>query len=234
MKKEIFVKKKLLTILGIAIAVPLIMFFTLVLYFAFFDDDEEASTNDYSSSEINDTNKSDESNNNSENNQNDSSKDANANDETEKSELIIINDIDVTSKLQVKDVDSILYANAKSFIESFVSSDMSPGMRNFNYEPIEDRETMQILLSKFDDDGNEYIDEKYSHLIDKNAFLISSWFTDAALYILFIDSTDVVELNEESDKIITIAYAPKIINNEVYLPIEAITNMLGFEVQIEN
>lgn len=184
-------KKKLITILGIIIGIPLIIFMSLVVYFIVVDD-------------------------------------------TDKSKLVSINDIDVSSKLQMKEIDSIMYANAKSFIESFVSSDMGPDMRYFNYENI-DKKTLYDYLSETSYNGDVFINDEFTHLIDLEAILVGSWFTDAPLYILFIDSKDVVIFTEIGDRnVITIDEAPRNIDNNIYIPMEAFAKLVELKIEIKN
>jgi len=210
------VKKKLLVILGIIIAIPLISFTTLVLYFIITDDN--SSTADSSVSQKNEIDNSN-----------------NKQDEKYENTQVIINDVDVSSKIKVKEIDNIKYANAKSFIESFVESDMKENMHYFNFRLIEDRDEIETFISEYSYEKGEYLDEKYAHLLDLKAILVTSWFTDAELYMLFIDSTDVIKFNVMEEKeYTTIDEAPRIIDNIVYIPMEAFANIVGSKVEIKD
>ncbi|GEM_PF-5277168 len=209
-------KKKLLVILGIIIAIPLISFTTLVLYFIITDDN--SSTADSSVSQKNEIDNSN-----------------NKQDEKYENTQVIINDVDVSSKIKVKEIDNIKYANAKSFIESFVESDMKENMHYFNFRLIEDRDEIETFISEYSYEKGEYLDEKYAHLLDLKAILVTSWFTDAELYMLFIDSTDVIKFNVMEEKeYTTIDEAPRIIDNIVYIPMEAFANIVGSKVEIKD
>jgi hypothetical protein len=232
------VKKKLIIILAIIGGIQLIIFFSSFIYFIVFDN--SFLTDDASEFKIEETNKLDNSDNNSKNEQNDFSDDDDSDDNSSKSDYVsdkpqtvIINGVDVSSNLQVKEIDSIMYANAQSFIESFAASDMSPGMRYFNYEFIKDSDTIKDYLSEYSPERGSYLNDEFSHLLDLDAILVISWFTETPECMLFIGSTDVIRFGE-INQIITIDEAPQIIDDSVYIPMEAFANISGIEIEIKD
>lgn len=209
-------KRKLINAWAI-ISVPIIIFLLLFIYVILTED--ISSTDNLSESRAKEVNNLD------------NQSDDNSNDSSEKKQ-VIINNVDISSKIEVKEIDSIIYANAGSFVESLTSADMSPTMRYFNYELIKDKDKVKYYLTEYYD-GEEHLDDKYSHLLDLDAIIVSSWATESALFMLFIDSTDVVKFGEERNSILSIDEAPKIIDDAVYIPIEAFIKMIDFDFEIE-
>ena len=118
---------------------------------------------------------------------------------------VIISDVDVSSELNIKKIDEVHFAQGESFIESFADEDMrSSDFRSFNFE---------------------YIPEN-------KEIYVSSWFTDAAVYSLFIDSTEVYEYTDEGYRIVQIGEAPQMIDGEVYIPVEAFAELVDLEIEI--
>lgn len=234
-------KKKLLITLAIVICIPLFMYINLFIYYMIFNDESD----DIPSSKIEENNKSNYVADKEDNNLNDESdSDNEADEDNNSSDNNDDDDYDITvivdtSKVTVKKIDNITYANAKQLIDSFASDDMENDIHYFNFERA-DRETLEMCLSRLDQDGNNYVDDEFTHLLDLDAFLVSSWFTDVPIYIMFVGSTEAVRLGDTVSmtdiptEIITIDEAPRLVDGEIYISIDTFAKMTDSKVKIKN
>ncbi|MDR3313925.1 MAG: hypothetical protein LBS96_05655 [Oscillospiraceae bacterium] len=140
--------------------------------------------------------------------------------------VVVINGVDVSSELRTKEIDGVLYAESKSFIESFSETDMSGSMHYFNYALLNDNDVIASYFASND---------AYSRFRGCDAILVSSWFTDSAVYMLFLGRTEVVVFGEEeyAQQTIKISETPQIVNGEVYIPMDAFANMTGNRISIQ-
>lgn len=138
---------------------------------------------------------------------------------------VTVNGEDISDKLTVMKIGDVLYAEGKSFIESVRDSDMPEDMRYYNFDYSNDYDYIYDNLTEYDFDRGVYLDDDFAHLIGKDAIFIWSWATDTIIYVLFIDSTDIVKSSADGAfsyyKLQHISKAPRIVDGEVYIPIEA-------------
>lgn len=148
---------------------------------------------------------------------------------------IIVNDVDLKAEVKAKVIDNILYAEGASFVEALRWPDCPEGMHEFNYQYGTNSDELSLWLSEYDYDRGLYIREELELLLHKDAIIITSYATDAAMYILFIDSTEVVQfVDDEGVPALTFMdEAPCIVDGEVYIPMQAFTDLTGYEIVIE-
>jgi len=149
-------------------------------------------------------------------------------------ETIIINGVDVKDEIETKAIDSTLYAEGASFIESLRYPDMPEGMHNFNYQYETDDDLLYDLLLEFDGD-ERHIREEFEELLHNDAIIVSWYSTDAVAFMLFIDSTDAVRFvgDEDVPELISMDEAPRIVDGEVYIPMQAFIDLTEDEIVIE-
>jgi hypothetical protein len=148
---------------------------------------------------------------------------------------IIADGVDISDQVKTKVIDGEVYAEGASFVESLRYADMPEDMREYNYQYDPSEEELIIWLSEVDYDTGSYIRDEFEELLDKEAIILTSYFTDAALFILFIDSTEVVSFVEDEGYpvLIYMDEAPCIVDGEVYIPVQAFSDLTGYEIIID-
>lgn len=150
-----------------------------------------------------------------------------------------INGVDISSELTVKTIDNVAYAEGKSFIEAIREPDMPDGMHSFDYEYTTENDDIFNLLGNYDHEtGSSWIDDEYEYLLDYDAVFVNSYFTEITMYILFLGANEAwicteVNAGEPFYELYTISEAPRYVDGEVYIPIEAFAATTGYEIVIE-
>jgi hypothetical protein len=151
--------------------------------------------------------------------------------------VVIVNGVDITGNLNIIEIGGVLFAEGRTFIASIlVSDDPEYDYPVYTYLFEDDHDEIYHWLSEYEIDRGEYLNEDFYHLLGMDAIIISSWFTDTPIFILFIDSTDFVRFYGggmgASSGLQNISAAPRYHNGDVYIPIEAFLRLSANEYLI--
>lgn len=152
---------------------------------------------------------------------------------------LIVDGTEIPLDVNVEIVDDVAYAEGKNYVESIKYPDMSEDSHVMNYEYAPERESFEWVLEQYDfETDTSYVDDELQYLLDYNAILISWWATYETMCVLFLDSTDVIEFEYNNDgdyvPVLTqMSEAPRIINGDVYIPIEAFAKLTDYDIVLE-
>ena len=148
---------------------------------------------------------------------------------------IFINGIDVSSEFQVIELDNLPFAEAEAFIQSFAEPGMTESMRCFNYEYAADHDYISDIISDYDYEKGPYVREELEPFLNMDAVVVSSYFTENPIFILFIDSPEALEYSSETERfeIFAIDEVPRIVDGKVYIPMEMFADIAGCTIEID-
>lgn len=149
---------------------------------------------------------------------------------------VAINGVDVSGAFDVIEIDGVYFAEGESFIESIRDSDMPASMRSYNYDYTQDDDEIYAYLDYwFDPDRGNFLDSSYLHLLELDAIIIYSWFTDSIMCMFFIDSPYAFVFSDmDTLTLWTLDDAPQLVDGEAYIPMKEFSDVMGFEIAISN
>ncbi len=147
---------------------------------------------------------------------------------------VIIEGVDVSDELLVIEIENEFYAQGESFVESLRTDNMPAGMHSYNFNFLTNYDEIYEYISEFDYDIGTFVRDDYEQFLSMDAIIINSWFTDSVMYILFVDSTTLICYDEYYySTLMELSEAPRIVDGEVYLPMEAFADLTGYEIIID-
>ncbi|GEM_PF-2496401 len=149
---------------------------------------------------------------------------------------VLINGIDVSDRFDIIELNDILYADAELYIESFAATDMPEGMRYYNFHSDADAYySVYDIIGTWGEDENYYVKDGFKKFLDMDVIIVESHFTENPIVLLFVDSNEALLYDSESwgYHIVEIEEAPRIVDGEMYMPMEAFAGFMEHELEID-
>jgi hypothetical protein len=147
---------------------------------------------------------------------------------------VVADGIDITSDLTIEALDGVFYAEGESFIESLrYADDPNPEAHSFYYDFITDYDAVYNLLEEYYMD-EYFIRDGFEQFLGMDAIVVCSWYTDEAVFALFVGSEDAVSFPPMEDhRLVRLGEPPRLVDGNVYIPIKAFADLAGIPISIE-